>query len=592
MKRLFTLLVVLGFVAAQAYGQRLVITINSPEDLAGPIEEIGRTDVDEPWDTQPEVGDNITADVVLVDDGSDFPSLGCEPSEPGQYDGNIVLIRRGECAFIEKAFQAQEAGALAVFIANNVAGEGAMGMLGDGRMLDIPVYSVSFETGEAIIDALEDGPVNMSIEVVVSSVDVSITDVRNPILFIQPWSTPQAINALTGIGGEGGNSLGARIENVGTDPIAGDLVFTVRSGDDEIASNSVPFSLEGGEAVVIVDDPLFSVNFNDPLEVGLYTYEYLITGDELNEQDADLSDNSVVKSFEINDGSFYQSSADITSWTRPFPRPDNFEDLVYAAGVYFPFFENEEDYTIESIEVSLAGVEIGPGGGPAGNAAILDGLELNVTMLKITDGSNVFAGGGTYDTEEIVGFGDYITSTDDHFSTVEIPLEGFLTEEVEVDPDFFYCPMIEFPNGRVWLGTDFDDYTRDAGLGENTVYLFPDAYFWEGQFQQAITSGVMWMKLNLRSGSVSTKPELPEAAIALMPNPASDYSMLDLKFDNPTNATITLTDMNGRVLNIYRQENITEHTQQIDVSRLASGTYFVRVATPDAHSVRKLSVVK
>lgn len=592
MKRLFTLFIVLGFVAVQAYGQRLVISVNSPADLAGEIDEIGRTTADDPWDTQPEIDAPITANAVLVNDGSDNPDLGCEASEAGQYDGSIVFIRRGNCAFVEKAFQAQEAGALAVIVVNNVAGDGVIDMAGDGRMLDIPVYMFNFETGEALIAAMEEDDVNLTIEVVVSSVDVSITDVRNPILFRQPWSTPSAINVLDTIGGSGANSIGARIENVGSDAIAGDLVFTVRQGNDEVASISTPFSLEGGESVLLVDDPEFSIVFDEPLGEGLYSYEYLITGQDIDDQDADLSDNSIVKTFEINDGGFFQSSADITSWARPFPRPDNFEDIVYAAGVYFPFAPNEEEYVIESVEISVAGVEINAAGAPAANPEILDGLELNVTMLKIVNGADIFTGGSNYEAEEIVGFGDFVTSVDNHFGTIEIPLEGFLTEEVEVDPDFFYCPMVEFPNGKVWLGTDFDNYTRDAGLGENTVYLFPDAYFWESAFQQAITGGVMWMKLNLRSNSVSTKPEIPEASIALMPNPASDYSMLDLKFDNPTNTTITLTDMNGRVINIYRQENVVEHTQQIDVSNLASGTYFIRIATPDAHSVRKLSVVK
>ena len=61
--------------------------------------------------------------------------------------GKIALIDRGTCQFGSKSLRAQDAGAIAVIICNNVDGGGAMGMAGgdDGDDVTIPVVSLSKE---------------------------------------------------------------------------------------------------------------------------------------------------------------------------------------------------------------------------------------------------------------------------------------------------------------------------------------------------------------------------------------------------------------------------------------------------------------
>lgn len=103
----------------------------------------------------------VTGGVVAAnDDGnSSGPSTtdGCTPlTNAADIAGRIALIDRGECTFVVKSKNAQNAGAIGVIIANNVAGA-APGMAGDDPTITIPVVSVSKQDGAAIRGALGDG---------------------------------------------------------------------------------------------------------------------------------------------------------------------------------------------------------------------------------------------------------------------------------------------------------------------------------------------------------------------------------------------------------------------------------------------------
>ncbi len=63
---------------------------------------------------------NVTADVILMNDGIGLPSDGCS-SAINVLTGKIVLIDRGSCSFASKVMAAQLSGAIGVIIANNNA---------------------------------------------------------------------------------------------------------------------------------------------------------------------------------------------------------------------------------------------------------------------------------------------------------------------------------------------------------------------------------------------------------------------------------------------------------------------------------------
>lgn len=100
----------------------------------------------------------ITSDVILVND-STLPDINdaCEPIvNSTAISGKIAILRRGSCDFVVKVEAAQNAGAIAVVVVNNVAGA-TIAMGGTSTTITIPSVMVSQADGEMMISALQSG---------------------------------------------------------------------------------------------------------------------------------------------------------------------------------------------------------------------------------------------------------------------------------------------------------------------------------------------------------------------------------------------------------------------------------------------------
>ncbi|HZW60422.1 MAG TPA: PA domain-containing protein [Woeseiaceae bacterium] len=124
-------------------GPALVIRFNAPPDLAGEELPFGTASFGPPV---PAAG--ITGDIVLVNDGVGTASDACEPIA-NDLTGAIALLDRGSCTFVLKAQNAEAAGAIAVIIANNVAGNTPIGLGGSG-VVGVPTVSAT-QAGGALL---------------------------------------------------------------------------------------------------------------------------------------------------------------------------------------------------------------------------------------------------------------------------------------------------------------------------------------------------------------------------------------------------------------------------------------------------------
>ena len=102
------------------------------------------------------VTSNLTADLRVVTEApinaATGLSIACGPLAP-VLTGKIALISRGVCTFSTKIRNAQLAGAVAVLVANNVAGDG-IGMAQDGtaNQPTVPAYNVSLGDSASLDD--------------------------------------------------------------------------------------------------------------------------------------------------------------------------------------------------------------------------------------------------------------------------------------------------------------------------------------------------------------------------------------------------------------------------------------------------------
>ena len=134
------------------------VTVNSPAGIAGeypcyPTTAFG-----------PAITSTITANIELVNDGTAAPTEGCNTltNSAASMNGKIALIRRGNCTFVQKIKNAQDKGAAAVIMMNNVAGT-PIPMGGDDPTITIPSVMISQDDGDILEAAVQSGTVNASL---------------------------------------------------------------------------------------------------------------------------------------------------------------------------------------------------------------------------------------------------------------------------------------------------------------------------------------------------------------------------------------------------------------------------------------------
>lgn len=124
-----------------------IVTVAGPSPAAGEYGASGNT-----FGPSPPPG-GLTAEVVLVDDGSGTTTDACEPIV-NDISGKIALVDRGTCFFSTKAANAQAADAVGVIIASHLAGDWVTMAAGSSETITIPVVLVRLPDGDALKAAL------------------------------------------------------------------------------------------------------------------------------------------------------------------------------------------------------------------------------------------------------------------------------------------------------------------------------------------------------------------------------------------------------------------------------------------------------
>jgi hypothetical protein len=115
----------------------------------------------------PPIGAPVSGSVAPATDGvaapgGGTPSDGCEPIT-SDVAGKIAILDRGLCAFVVKVKNAQDAGAIAVLVADNVAGSPPAGLGGADPTIVIPSVRITLADGNAVKAALGSGPVSATL---------------------------------------------------------------------------------------------------------------------------------------------------------------------------------------------------------------------------------------------------------------------------------------------------------------------------------------------------------------------------------------------------------------------------------------------
>ena len=122
-----------------------LVRVNTPAAIAGEYAAVHAIA------GQPLANPGVTAGVVLAQDGVGTGTDACEAlTNAAAMSGKIALVDRGNCTFVVKALNAQNAGAVGIIVVNNAAGLPPDPMAGMDQNVIIPMTGISQADGATL----------------------------------------------------------------------------------------------------------------------------------------------------------------------------------------------------------------------------------------------------------------------------------------------------------------------------------------------------------------------------------------------------------------------------------------------------------
>ncbi len=551
-----------------------VLRINNT-DLAGDYEELG-DDI-----FGPETVGTVSGDLVAITDGvaADTETDACEPITNGDdVFGNIALIDRGTCNFVDKVLNAQNVGATAVIICNNAPlsdpDRGGITNMSAPEGAEDPVISAIFLTLEfcdQIKAEMANGTVNVTLTDEFNLRGSTIAYNKNtPLNQVQPlnvtfWHQNRADVPLENV------HLSCEI----TDP-AGNMTIidTMMAMVDTLPAGFSWLTSPSGTYTPTMAGEYTARFFNNGEDIGNYV-------DGVNEESRTftISEEEVFGNDDFNATPGGVFIAGEWAYGTIFPIANQAEGISATFALSSP--QNIVDETINIILYKLD---------PNGDGNIDE------------DGDFAFGGANSAETsiDNIVGFESYtITSDveDNELITVDLlDINGTGGTPV-LDAASEYLLLLEYTGSdTMFIGTTPDDRFAPSvailesdgsvsghggSIGRNGS---TDWFFNEGFFPPVI-------RLNTSIITNTNLPQLEDSQVTLMPNPASETVniALDLK-ETAETVQIHLLDIMGRAIQSEVHNNVKDQVFSMDVRHLAAGTYFVNVITDEGRKALKLTV--
>jgi len=405
--------------------------------------------------------------------------------------------------------------------------------------------------------------------------NLSITDFFYP---LSSFATPASQIATDTFG------FSARVANLGTlDQTNVRLRATVFSPSEDLFTDSITLNLlPAGEDTLLI----IPMTFAPELDQGPYGILYETFPADNPDTDFYPEDNNDGEVFVVTDTIFSKEDGflgDDTEWPSGF----NIEGDYQMGNVYSMSPLSGNGYA--ATEATFTVFKPESAGPIAGNVATILLYRVKDRVDPNFGNFNINSTGGPDEDDDLVlvGFGSH-TFTEDHdaFEDIDVALESF------DDPG---APIFLDPGARYFLVADYqntsngiihlisDDINYASGLVSSLVFS-DGAWGGLGRGNQPI----MRMKVELMTDT--DEVPLPETAMTLFPNPASDQVQLQLDLENAGDALITIADISGRILQMRQFDNVQRETLRFDVSNYPAGTYLIRVGTADGTRTEKFVI--
>ncbi|MCF8246165.1 MAG: T9SS type A sorting domain-containing protein [Saprospiraceae bacterium] len=577
MKKAFTLLVFLGAMASQLMAQ---IPNTSPIPVEFSVQSTGGFDKVFEYSSGADWGDTLaqTVSAPLIwaysqdSLGSQSDSLLCDSMAFNDLTGKIALIRRGDCNFTLKAYRAQQAGAVGVIIVNhtyNADGGGLVGMSGAlyAAETHIPSIFITRDDGDIILSKLDAGePVTATFTVRAFGGPRTAYSYHTPLTAVKPLSdigvtflNIDAVNTLPSV------TINAEITAPGgaTTTLSQTLINVA-----PVSVNNVKFD----DSYTPTAIGTYSVKFTNSLTPDEITQDFVITDYTFAIDNGVIvpNTNGTIEPDSANFVNLYFFQYDMGNVYRTGPTP------VVATHMSFMISNPDELYSgdpdADRFDIVLYNAD------PDGNGSI-------PYPAGLTSYNGLNENGGPLIPLTTT---EYIISQDDQgfeFITVEFP------SPVNLAANKMYLIMVQYNGAEAGTGIPpkyaFGGNERLAG--EVGTMIFTDSLHTDGW--GSAYQGIV--RLHLDGFATGTTTALDDHKIAVSPNPTTNNINLELALDNPaTEVEVHILDFTGRLVSSRTLDHVQKGRYSFDVSKLATGTYFMSVNTPEGFRSKKFQVIR
>lgn len=557
-KTLLSLLTILIFGYTNA---QVIFSVEDPAGIQGSYDmEYAPAGAD--WAVMVDLMDPAEAvldTLALFTDGTAADSLGCfAAANPADVENKIAVLYRGDCEFGSKALNAQQAGALAVVIINNVPG-GPVGMAAgtDGPSVTIPTVMIGDTDGALIVDAMQNGVVEVFIG---NKTGFYPNDVGTTRQKVERAHNFGVHTLLAQDDTDFSVEVGAWVFNYGFNDITGVNLLATIEHDGVLVYDEM-----GDSTTILAGDSLYFTlpAFSQPTyDLGYYDVTYTVVSDSVEDYGFD---NEVSADFAINDEYVSYSSLDPTDLSLLSPgvgraNADIFEacvnfvdpnaSRVAATGLSFSAYAAANSETLPNIDGVPLSVTVSRWDNQFTD---LDDPGFNVDQIVEIAQVEFFFDGDVQGITQTAEFDEPIVFDDN---------QRYLFCITTFEPDLFFgydrtisyeLPNSTNPQPLFPIVIDEADFFA-LGFGENTVPAF----------------GINMID----AAQVNLQNEQLAINMNAYPSPANSDVTVD--FSGHEVSSVDVTSLTGQVV-VSQDVTVGQNNTVIDVNGLENGLYIFKV---------------
>ncbi len=510
--------------------------------------------------------------VVLYRAAVASDTLACAvASNAAELAGNIAMLYRGDCEFGAKSLKAQQAGAIAVIIVNNIPGE-PVGMGGGavGAQVTIPVVMISNTDGAMLRQYVDAGTLQMFIGNKTGLFAFDAGFQKPNVAMAKSFATPVQF-ALDSTDFD--IPVGAWLHNYGSENQTGlslSAVITL-DGDELYNETSTPESVLAGDSVLV-----FLPNFAlDNYPVGYYTLSYSVA---TTSEDEFPNDNLLDVNFWINDQGLYSKSRIDPATSEPIGgggiRPATGPEFTWCTMLRS---NNASNMKVDG--VSFSTITNG-----------LDSLEGDAVLLEVYEWNDIFDETTTTLTfTDLLQVGevfyDYTENLDGEFVRADFDEPVFLEDGIK----YLVCATIF--RDSLFL-------TVDAGIDYELTYdAYPLDVFFPVKVGTTWTSGGFGPDnspaiITHLSSATGIAEDVASKEIVAYPNPTADFISIPMGTTVKGNVMLNVFDVAGREMMSQNITNGASNTLRVDASSLSNGMHIFRLTFEDGTSTSFRTLIK